>query len=213
MPSSCRTGKALSTPCAACYFLNNGWIGGLLSHRVTTLFLAMSAPETTPRKIVRQIGNHGVLALVMAVVSLFAVRGFDWNKLLLFGIPTLFALVSARRNSSRVAEAFLISVGVAAIIAAVPRLFPQLGSHGALSPDAYNNRLMTLYLCIYLLWLFVVLPLHLFGGSLRARRRGEPARFSWVTCWLGLFAANLFWLIGLASLPSILASIGLWPVM
>jgi hypothetical protein len=168
--------------------------------------------STTAGKVRHHFVQQGLVSLAFAVFSLLQMRGFDWRVLALFGFPTLMALVHARLKKSRVAEAFLISIGIASVIALIPWLFPRLGLDHKIEATDHNNRLVNLYVCIYLVWLLGVLPVHLFGGSLRAKRRGEVPRFSSFTSYLGLFTASLFWIAFLASPMRTLELVGLWPV-
>ena len=165
------------------------------------------------KEINRHIADHGIVAMAFAIFSLFSISSFDGNMLMFFGVPMVGALVHARMNASKFAEAFLICVGVASILAYITSLFPRLGHASTLPLEIHNNRLMTLYLTIYLSWGFVVLPIHFFIGSLRARRRGEIAMLSPFTCYLGLVTVSLLWLAGILSLPSAIMRVGFWPIL
>jgi hypothetical protein len=68
--------------------------------------------------------------------------------------------------------------------------------------------MLTWYSAVYIVWLVAVLPFNSFCGSLRAHWRGQPARFSRPTCYLGLFTASLLCIV----LPRIFVGLGLWPV-
>ena len=169
-------------------------------------------PATMLGKRARHIVHHGLLSLSLAAFSLFTMGGLDWRMFPLFGLPIALALIHARVNKSRVAEAFLVSVGVASLIALLPWLFPRLGLSSTVRTTNHNNRLFTLYVGIYLVWLLVVLPIHLFIGSLQAKGRGKVPQFSPFTCYLGLFTASLFWIGGLSSLVGSLKRVGLLPL-
>jgi hypothetical protein len=160
----------------------------------------------------RHFVHQGVLALCLAVFSLLQMRGFDWRVLLMFGLPTVLAILQMRQNKSLLAEAFLICIGVASVVALIPWLFPRLGMDTKIEPNSHNNRLANLYLCIYLAWLFVVMPIYLFVGSLLAKARGGVPRLSSFTCYLGLFAVSFLWIGFLSSPIRALYLLGLWPI-
>jgi hypothetical protein len=179
--------------------------------------VGMGQPTEQPvgetEKLRRHLMTHGLIAMAITAFSLFAMRGFDVRALLVFGFPTAVAFVHARTGKSPVAEAFLICIGVASVIALIPALFPHLGiGFGAIDPRNHNNRLATIYCIIYFTWIFVVLPIHFFVGGLLARRRGRPAVVSRFTCILGVCAIGLVWPAILTMLPKIVHRVGLWPI-
>src|SRR4051794_23022591 len=81
--------------------------------------------------VVRHLGRHGVIALLVSVFSLALLRGLNPGMMLLFALPPVFAaLHTGARSSSatrRVAWAFLAAVGLGSLVAHVPQLFPNLG--------------------------------------------------------------------------------------
>ena len=81
-------------------------------------------------RLVRHLAWHGVLALSVAVAYLVLLRGLELRIILLFGLPPTYAafFTSARfsRGTRRVAWAFLAAVGVGALVAHFPTLFPKL---------------------------------------------------------------------------------------
>jgi hypothetical protein len=162
-------------------------------------------------RISRHLALHGSIALIIAVLSLVFLRGLGIGIILLFGLPPLMAAVSTGRKVSKssrgVAWTFLAALGIGAFIAHIPRLFPRLGGFDPrLAP--WQDRMLTWYSGVYFVWLCLILPIHLFLGSLKAHRRGETAPFSRLTCYLGLIAAGLLWV----GLPGVLALLGFWPV-
>jgi hypothetical protein len=163
-------------------------------------------------KLRRHAVTHGLLSLAFTAFSFFVMRGFDFKTLFFFGFPTLLALVHARAGKSRVAEAFLVSIGVASVVALIPQLFPHLGGFENHTPRNHNDRLAMLYSFIYFGWIVIVLPIHLFWGGLRARKEGKPAMFSVFTCRFGIFATWFIWFVVLISLPKIIEGSGIWPL-
>lgn len=160
----------------------------------------------------RQFAWAGVKALVVAALSLALLRGVDPGFLILFGLPPCFAAVytgfSATRGERSVAWAFLGLIGIGACVAQFPALLPNMGGvDRRLDPE--NDRMLTWYAAVYLVFFTGVLPTFLFIRALRKHRAGEPAPFSRFTCYLGLFTAGLLWL----GMPGVLALLGFWPLM
>jgi hypothetical protein len=156
--------------------------------------------------------RYGLLALAMAVVSLAQLRGISAGLVLLFGLPIVFAALHTNASCSaatrRVAWAFLAAVAFGAIVAHEQRLFPALGGVDR-RLGIVQDRVLTWYVGVYAFWACVVLPSHLFMGSLRNHRRGTPAAFSRFTFYLGLGAVILMCI----GLPSVLGLLGFWPAL
>jgi hypothetical protein len=155
---------------------------------------------------------HGVVAIIIAVVALILLRGLNLGTILLFGFPPAFAALHIGAGFSwptrLVAWAFLGMIGLGDIVAHVPRLFPRLGG---VEPQLalWQDRMLTWYAGVYLIWFFGTLPMHLFGGSLLAHRKGLPAPFSRPTCYLALATMALLWI----GFPRALAMLGFWPLL
>ena len=165
------------------------------------------------QKLQRYIADHGILSLIFAVIALISASQLDWGVLPLFTVPTLCALAFSRLKSSRIADAFLFAIGLASIVAHLSWILPHLGHNSNNVTPKSHDRLVLLYLLIYFIWIVAVLPIHLFGGSLKALRERRSARFSKFTCYLGLATAGLLWCIALPSLAFSLYSIGLLPLL
>jgi hypothetical protein len=73
--------------------------------------------------------------------------------------------------------------------------------------DPITDRTLSWYGIVYIVFLTGICPAVVFPRNLAAHRRGEPARFSRFTCWLGLFTASLMWI----GMPGVLVLMGLWP--
>jgi hypothetical protein len=162
-------------------------------------------------RLARHLAWHGVGALAVAVAYLVLLRGLELRIIVMFGIPptcaVLFTAARFPRATRRVAWAFLTAVGIGALVAPFPILFPRLrGFEGQLPP--WQDRMLTWYACVYIIWGVIVLPLYGFCGSLRAHRLGQPARLSRPTCYLGIFTVTLFCL----ALPGLFVLVGFWPV-
>ena len=169
-----------------------------------------------PRKLVesfvRHLSGHGLVALLIAIAALIVLRGFDPRIILLFGFPPTFAALHTSAKFSRatrwVAWAFLGMVGLGSFVAHFPAMFPKLGG---VAPQLalWQDRMLTWYVGMYIVWLFGVLPIHLFCGSLRAHRKGRLAPFSRPTCYLGLATTALLWI----GFPGVFGLLGFWPVI
>jgi hypothetical protein len=126
--------------------------------------------------------------------------------------PIVFAALHTNASCSaatrRVAWAFLAAVAFGAIVAHEQRLFPALGGVDR-RLGIVQDRVLTWYVGVYAFWACVVLPSHLFMGSLRNHRRGTPAAFSRFTFYLGLGAVILMCI----GLPSVLGLLGFWPAL
>jgi hypothetical protein len=126
-----------------------------------------------------------------AIGQLLMIRGLDVKILLLFFYPPFLALVFenlAQRKSSRfIAALFLTMLSLGEIPMRFPRLFPNLGKGGESQLAPEYNRLLAWYIIVYLLYVFLLLPLFLFTRGLIDHKRKRPAQFSKFTCVLGLF--------------------------
>ncbi|MGE3809848.1 MAG: hypothetical protein AB7K24_34720 [Gemmataceae bacterium] len=168
--------------------------------------------ETTGSdQLARHLVVEGLLALLLAVAQLVLLRGLDAGALVLFGLPPLLALaavIHARGKMARILGAlFLALITVGAILSRIPAALPNMGGVDRRLP-AEVDRLLTWYACVYLIFLTMIVPACIFGGSLLQRRRGEVPQFSTFTCVLGLLMTGLFVL----TLPGLIgALLGLWP--
>jgi hypothetical protein len=167
---------------------------------------------TAVERLFRHLAWHGLFALAVAVGYLVLLRGLEPGIILLFGLPPTFAALftSARYSPAtrRIAWSFLGAVGLGALVAPLPTFFPNLrGFAGQLGP--WQDRMLTWYVAVYLIWLAGVLPVYAFVGNLRAHWKGQPARLSRPTCYLGLLAAALLWV----GMTRVLVGLGFWPVI
>lgn len=171
------------------------------------------SPKNFAERMLHHLTWHGIVALGIAVVFLVLLRGLDPRIFLLFGLPPLFAaLHTAPQFSPRtrgVAWTFLGALGLGSVIAFESQVFPNLGGVDA-RLERWQDRMLAWYIAIYINWLAGVLPIHVFVGSLKAKRRGEPTEFSRFTCYLGLSTVPLLW-PGL--LWVLIRFLGFWPVI
>jgi hypothetical protein len=161
--------------------------------------------------VLHHLVSHGVVALLLAAAPLFWLRGLDFGLIVLVGLPPFLAVFFTRRKvppvTRRIAWTFLVLIGLGALVADSPALFPKLGGfERRLNP--WQDRMLTWYGAVYVFWFLVVLPTSLFLGSLRAHREGRPAKVSRPTCYLGLVTTGLLAL----TYPGVLGLLGFWPV-
>ena len=147
-----------------------------------------------------------------AVIRLFIIKGLDPRTLLLFLVPPLIALANkafSDRLSTRVLGAvFLTLIGFGVALGRVRSLFPNLcGVDPELS--ATDNRILTWYAIVYVLYLFSVVPLVLFIRGLIDHRRKRKAEFTKFTCILGLIAELI---VGPGMFAVCATTLGLLPV-
>jgi len=154
------------------------------------------------------------ITFLIVVGRLFLASGLDSDVLLLFLLPPIMALLAVKtsdRESTRlVGNIFLSLIALGVMIAPFEGVFPELGQQGQVSNDlpAETGRIVSWYLCVYLLWLFNVLPLLLFIRGLRDRRDAREGGFSAFTCYLGLFA----WLMVGPLMIALIVKF-LWPIV
>lgn len=132
-----------------------------------------------------------VAVFLGAVLRLFLLRDLEGRVLFLFLVPPVFAFLfkhrSSRRSTRIVAVSFLTVVSLGEGLSYLPELFPQMGGVDRRLPPS-QDRLLTWYVVVYLLYLFLVVPLFLFVRALVDRARQQPAEFTRFTCVLGLIA-------------------------
>ena len=167
-------------------------------------------PETRlePRRPAYGVAE-AVIAVCVAAVNLSLLRGVDLTTLVFFCGPPGIALClqrSPERHVRRMATVFLLLVAAGAVVAPFPALFPKLGGVDRRLP-VEADRLLTWYGAAYSVCLLGILPTWAFLRSLVRHRRGEPAALSRPTCYVGLFATGLLWLM----LPRLFAALGFWP--
>ena|SRR5215469_12368317 len=137
------------------------------------------------------------VAFLLSVARLFVINGCDLRVLGMFVFPPFVAFTACvstktSRWTARVGGSFLVLIGLGVILSsfdllpAVLNQFPKL-------PRA-DNRLLSWYLWVYLLYIAAILPPYAFGRSLWHHRRGEVAELSPFVCWFGLVA----WLLVMA---------------
>jgi len=152
---------------------------------------------------------HGLAALFISVIVLIALQGGAFSALMLFGLPTVFAATStsaASKSARALAWGFLVALGIGALLAHVPAVFPLLGGFNRnLAP--WQDRLLSWHVGVYALCIPLT-GIVVFRLSLKAHREGRIAEFSRPTCHLGLLA-SLSLAIGF---PLALGSLGFWPV-
>ena len=133
-----------------------------------------------------------VLAYLLAVGTLISLRGLDLDTLFFFLFPPTFAYIHKNlsdRYSTRLMSALFLSlVGAGVTLASKNHLFPNLGGVDK-GLSAEHNRILAWYAAVYLLYVFNVLPVVLFGRGLIDHVRRKPTQFSVFTCVLGLIAA------------------------
>jgi hypothetical protein len=174
-------------------------------------FRMQHRPFNIVEGVLSQLAHHGVVALVVAVGSLVLLRGLDLGMILLFGLPPVVAGLFTRPRFSRgtrgVAWSFLGAVGIGAVLAQFPQLLPHLGGFDPrLAP--WQDRMLTWYAGVYIVWLVLVLPAKFFLGELNAHKRGEAVHVSPFTCYLGLVTLAL----GSMGVPAVLVLLGFWPL-
>lgn len=157
------------------------------------------------------LGYWTVAVFLAAVVRVFLLKGLDLRVFVLFLLPPFFAYIHAlkseRRSTQIVAAAFLTAIDFGIALAPVTWLFPKLDLMGNLS--SHDNRLLSWYLVVYLLYVFEVLPLFLFIRTIRDHWLKRKAMLSKFTCILGLVA----WLIiGPVMIAVMGPKVGLYPV-
>jgi hypothetical protein len=134
------------------------------------------------------------ISLFAIVAQLAVIRGFDIRQVMLFGVPVVFALMVASHEPATrgtlLAQLFLSLIGLGLVVAKVSWIFPQLGGMDAGLPRE-SDRALTWYCTVYLLFFSAVLPAHAFTDALHHHRLGRPAKFSELTCYLGLMTAIL----------------------
>ncbi len=156
---------------------------------------------------------HGVAAVAIGVASAVQIRGLDVRLLLLFCGPLLIAAACTVERAPRptrvVAWTFLAMIGVGAVVAHTPQLFPQLRGFDERLPSS-QDRVLTWYCAVYLTWIFSVVPMVAFLSNLWQIRRGRPAQLSRFTCYLGLATSGIMTLC----LPRIFFEVlGFWPIV
>lgn len=152
------------------------------------------SPVEKPRwrlKVTTALNYWTAAVFIAAVLRLFFLHGLDLRVFGLFLIPPVVALLMERvsiRLSTRVlAASFLTLVNIGVALAPVDRLFPNLGGvHPGLSPE--NDRILTWYCVVYLMYFFLVMPLVFFTRGLADHFAGRKADLSVFTCALGLGA-------------------------
>lgn len=137
------------------------------------------------------------VGFLFVVAHLFLLSHADIRVLLLFLFPPLFAIFVANRPDASsmllvLAYAFLMLIGVGVIAGCDPRLLPKMNEFPQLPP--FEGRILTFYLAVYLLFLWVILPPCIFGRELWRRRCEKPTQFSRMTSYLGLFTWGLLML-------------------
>jgi hypothetical protein len=155
----------------------------------------------------------GVLAVLVAAGHLVLLRGAQPGTILLFGLPLLIAVQHLRSTATvgeRIAAgSFLALIAIGAVVARDPGAFPNLGGIAKNGLAPRHDRMLAWYTGVYLIFLFTVVPWFVFGRALRQQSRGESARFSRATCYLGVGTSFLMAL----SLPQILGTfLGFWPI-
>lgn len=164
-------------------------------------------------KIKIHIAQHGIIGICCGLVFVFAMRGFDVRILIMTGLPLLLAFLKFKQNKSKIAESFLVCVGVAAIIAEVNFIFPDLGLNSKMFDRVHDGRLFALYLIIYLVYAFIVLPIHWFVGYRKSKVSGIKYPLSSFTCCSALFMSIVVSLGFISSMPDIFYKAGLSPII
>ena len=168
----------------------------------------LERPDTEGRRAVRWV----IQALLVAVLQLILLRGVSGGLVALFLVPPLLALAACQSPAGtirrRLGTAFLVLVGIGVAVSRLPALLPGLGGVDRGLPRV-QDRLLTWYSVVYIVFLIGVVPAVLFTRSLAARRRGEAAPFSRPTCYLGIAAMCILWP---AVVPVLGGLLGLWPL-
>jgi hypothetical protein len=154
-----------------------------------------------------------VATFLVAIVTLFVLRGMDLTILFFFLFPPFLAFFyrswSNRKSTRMLCMIFLTLLSAGITLAPIHQLFPNLGGvDSRLSPN--HNRILSWYAVTYLLYM-IVLPTIFFLRALLDYYRGLIPQFSQFTCILGLLACllltpGIFWvcfeLLGLDSIWS-----------
>ncbi|HEV3237020.1 MAG TPA: hypothetical protein VGZ25_08530, partial [Gemmataceae bacterium] len=116
--------------------------------------------------LLRHLSTHGLIALLVAVVSLVLLRGLSLGLVLMFGLPPTVAAFLTQANVSRagrwIAWSFLAMVGLGSIVARVQPLFPKLGGF-APQLDPWHDRMLSWYAAVYVVWFASVVPITAFS--------------------------------------------------
>ncbi|MGH7140757.1 MAG: hypothetical protein ACREHD_33915, partial [Pirellulales bacterium] len=128
------------------------------------------------------------IAFLLAVGRLFFINGCNGAALACFvftpGLALLVAIANESLWNKRIAEWFLLAVGACVVngwLNFLPGAFNQFPN---LSRS--DNRVLSGYLYVYHLYVFGIVPPYVLIRSIWRHRRGEPAMFSQVECWLYL---------------------------
>jgi hypothetical protein len=132
-----------------------------------------------------------IIAFIFAVGNLFLLQNADKSILILFLLPPLYAILvlgspTSAFSKRALASLFLFCISVGIIIGPFHDILPNINKFPKL--PLTQNRILSFYLDIYLLFLFAIIPPCMFVGSLLRHKQGQPAKFSKFTCYFGLFA-------------------------
>ena len=156
---------------------------------------------------------HGLLALATAAASMIMLRGLNGPPMIVgFSLPPAAAVAftspqySARART--IAWAFLVWLGIGALVAHIPFLFPNMIlADPQLNPG--DGRYLTWFSWTIGFWMGAVVPWNVFRGKIHLQQHGEVVQLSTFTRTLGAIAVVVVWLL---ALPVMVAKGGLWPV-
>lgn len=148
------------------------------------------------------------LAFLFAVANLFLLRNADPRVVLLFLVPpTLAFLILSSPNPGRASRfacrLFLGMVTTAIVLGEFRALIPNLRPLFPGVPQQ-QDRILTFYVGVYLVFYLVLLPPYVFVISLRRHGRAEAVTLSRSTCILGLMTWALLVLGLVAGIPQLL---------
>ncbi len=160
----------------------------------------------------RHLAWHGVIAFVVAVLTVFALRGIRDPRDFGVFLPIIVAWGITRNDkaspiSKSLAWGYLLALGVGAIVSRIPRLFPNLSVDRQFDP--HLDRMLAWCFSMVVIWLCGLLPFNVFRGNIPLIQHGEPVEMSMFTRRLGMFTFVLLWVL---FLPIAAKKLGFWPV-
>lgn len=134
-----------------------------------------------------------ITVFLIAVITLFSLRGMEWRILFFFLFPPILAFFyqsrSSRKSTRILCTIFLTLLSAGITLAPIHQLFPHLkGVDPRLSRE--HDRILSWYGVIYLLYM-IVLPSMLFLRNWLDYYRDMNPQFSRFTCILGLLTILL----------------------
>ena len=156
---------------------------------------------------------HGLLALATAAASMILLRGLERPQMIVaYVLPPAVAIAfTSPQYSERartIAWAFLVLLGIGAVVSHIPFLFPNMRlADPQLNPG--DGRFVTWFGGMIGFWMGAVVPWNIFRGKIHLQQHGEVVQLSAFTRTLGAIAVVVVWLL---ALPVMVMEGGLWPV-